>query len=99
MEAMFLYCVIWSIGALLIEKAGTEDRKRFDVFLKNLCGLGLVDGERVPASQLPSKSLFEYRFDPRGLAWTAWQCSVEPYKPPTDGKFSKILVPTVDVVR
>lgn len=83
----------------MVEKQGTEDRHRFDHFLKNLCGFGLVDADRVPASQLPSKSLFEYRFDPTEGVWIAWHSFVSEYKPPADGKFSKILVPTVDVVR
>ncbi|GMH41526.1 hypothetical protein BSKO_09436 [Bryopsis sp. KO-2023] len=99
LEALFLYCIVWSVGALLIEKPGIEDRHRFDLFLKNLCGFGLVDGERVSASQLPSRSLFEYKFDPGEASWIAWQTFVAPYHPPTDGKFSKIIVPTVDVVR
>ncbi len=31
--------------------------------------------------------------------WKAWKTYVEDYEPPSDGQFSKILVPTVDVVR
>eukprot|EP00803_Ostreobium_quekettii_P011338 evm.model.scf_1312.1 EVM.evm.TU.scf_1312.1 scf_1312:839-40608(+) len=99
MEAAFLFSVVWSIGAALVEKAESADRHRFDLFLKNLCGMGLVDGAKVPAGQLPSKSLFEYKFDVGEAVWLAWQCNVGPYEPPEDGKFSKILVPTVDVVR
>ena len=31
--------------------------------------------------------------------WKAWKSYVTPYEPPIDNQFSKILVPTVDVVR
>lgn len=82
-----------------MQKTETEDRQRFDLFLKNMCGMGLIDGQRVPAGQLPSKSLFEYRFDVQETCWVAWQQYVGPYEPPKNNKFSEILVPTVDVVR
>lgn len=67
--------------------------------LKSLAGLGTVDGERVAATQLPSRSLYEYTFDCADLCWKAWRALVPQYIPPPDGKFSKILVPTVDTVR
>lgn len=51
------------------------------------------------ATQLPAKSLYEYCFDVEEGVWKAWKAYVTPYEPPIDGQFSKILVPTVDVVR
>ena len=51
------------------------------------------------APQLPAKSLYEYCFDVEEGVWKAWKAYVTPYEPPADNHFSKILVPTVDVVR
>lgn len=76
-----------------------QDRDRFDAFVKHLANMGMVDAERVAASQLPSKSLYEYCFDTNEGVWRAWRTYVQPYEPPADSMFSKILVPTVDVVR
>lgn len=50
-------------------------------------------------TQLPAKSLYEYRFDTSDGLWKAWKTFVVPYQPPLDGQFSRILVPTVDVMR
>lgn len=59
----------------------------------------MVDGDRVSAAQLPAKSLYEYCFDVDEGVWKSWKSYVTPYEPPADNQFSKILVPTVDVVR
>ncbi len=76
-----------------------QDRDRFDAFIKKNAGMGMVDGERVAPTQLPAKSLYEYCFDTTDCCWKAWKVYVSGYEPPMDGMFSKILVPTVDVVR
>jgi dynein heavy chain len=61
--------------------------------------MGTVDGERVACSQLPARSLYEYKFDVADNTWVAWKTLVSEYTPPADGMFSKIIVPTVDTVR
>uniref|UniRef100_A0A6S8LSH1 AAA+ ATPase domain-containing protein n=1 Tax=Dunaliella tertiolecta TaxID=3047 RepID=A0A6S8LSH1_DUNTE len=100
MEAAFVFCVVWSIGATIVQRAEANDRDRFDQFIKTrLSNTGMVDGERVSAAQLPAKSLYEYCFDVEEGVWKAWKSYVTPYVPPADNQFSKILVPTVDVVR
>lgn len=99
LEALFVFCVMWSIGACVVQRPDAADRDRFDQFLKRLANMSMVDGERVSATQLPAKSLFEYCFDTSEGVWRAWKTYVQAYEPPADGAFSKILVPTVDVVR
>lgn len=61
--------------------------------------MGMVDGDRVAPTQLPAKSMYEYCFDTSDCCWKAWRTYVQSYEPPADGSFSKIIVPTVDVVR
>lgn len=99
LEALFIFATVWSLGAAIVQRPGYADRDRFEHFLKDLSGMGTVDGERVSCSQLPAKSLYEYRFDLGDKTWTAWKSLVTEYMPPADGQFSKILVPTVDTVR
>lgn len=99
LEAVFIFCVVWSLGACIVQRPDAPDRDRFDAFVKRLANMSMVDGERVSATQLPAKSLFEYCFDTNEGVWKAWKTYVQPYEPPPDGQFSKILVPTVDVVR
>ncbi|MEW5308429.1 MAG: hypothetical protein WDW38_000392 [Sanguina aurantia] len=99
LEALFVFCVVWSIGAVMVQQPGAPDRDRFDALLKHIASMGLVDAERLSSTQLPAKSLYEYCFDTSDGLWKAWKTFVVPYQPPLDGQFSRILVPTVDVMR
>lgn len=99
LEAIFVFCTVWSVGSVVAQSSEAPDRDRFDALLKKLSGMGVIDGERVTPMQLPLKSLYEYCFDTADLCWKAWKSYVQGYEPPADGQFSKILVPTVDVVR
>jgi len=57
---------------------------------------------RVSGRHLPATSLYENFYDFSGIKnWIAWEKLVAQtqYIPPADGKFSKILVPTVDTKR
>lgn len=76
-----------------------EDRDRLDKFIKALSGMSIVDSDRVSAGSLPAKSLFEYKFDCHDCCWKSWKTYVSAYSPNADLKFSKIVVPTVDLVR
>lgn len=40
LEAVFIFCTVWSLGAAVVENSAVQDRTRFDRFLKNLAGLG-----------------------------------------------------------
>ncbi|DBA95316.1 TPA: Dynein heavy chain cytoplasmic [Trebouxia sp. C0006] len=99
LEAIFVFCCVWSLGACIVQRPGCEDRDRFNDFLCHTSGMGTVDHEKVLVGNLPSKSLYEYCFHPDQQCWKSWNSQVKAYTPPVDGMFSKILVPTVDVVR
>jgi dynein heavy chain len=75
LEALFLYCLVWSCGAALVQQPGAPDRDRFDAFLKNLAGMGTVDGDRASATQLPGRSIYEYCFDIGALLLCCVHCA------------------------
>eukprot|EP00210_Caulerpa_lentillifera_P005286 g5050.t1 len=98
-EAVFIWCLIWSIGACLIEKPAAKDRTSFDLFVKKISGLGLVDEVKIPVSRLPVGSLYDYSLDTVEWQWVTWDQKLPQYQPPLTGSFSDILVPTVDTIR
>uniref|UniRef100_A0A383W4S5 Dynein-1, subspecies f n=1 Tax=Tetradesmus obliquus TaxID=3088 RepID=A0A383W4S5_TETOB len=99
LDALFVFCCVWSIGALLVQRPEAKERDRFDALMKQLAALGTVDADRVSCSQLPSRSLYEYCFDVADGCWRSWRSYVTEYVPPVSGQFSKILVSTADTVR
>lgn len=99
LEALFVNCVVWSIGAAIVQRPGTDDRTRFDAFLRSLCAVPSLDGDRIPATQLPARSLYDFCFDVESKCWRSWSSQVPPYTPPPDGCFARIIVPTADLVR
>lgn len=58
-----------------------------------------MDSDRVTAGSLPAKSLFEYNWDLGEKSWKSWKTYVTPYVHKPELTFSKIVVPTVDLVR
>lgn len=99
LEAMFLWCVVWSFGATLIEKPHLQQRHAFDAFLKRIARLELVDGSAIPATQLPKGCLFDFNFDLSTFEWKPWDAYLTPYQPPESRRFSEIFVPTEDTLR
>ena len=99
LESAFIYCLIWSIGSTIVQDSVVQDRDRFDAFVKKLSGMGTQDGDFLPAAQLPNKSLYDYVFNPKEEKWASWSSRVPEYTPPESGRFSDILVPTIDTVR
>ena len=74
--------------------------RQFDKFLK-LAGLPLVDraDEVGTASSQLARVAHDFTFDLEAKRWKKWTGEVPAYEPPTDGKFSSIMVPTSDTVR
>jgi dynein heavy chain, axonemal len=99
LEALFVHCVVWSCGAVIVQRPGNEDRDRFDSFLKGISGMSTLEGDVVSAAQLPSKSMYDFLFDVENKCWKNWKGFVGEYKPPASGKFSEVVVPTADLVR
>lgn len=99
LEAVFVFSLVWSCGAAIVQRNEQEDRDRFDRFVKVTSGMSTVDSDHIQAGSLPSKSLFEYNFDCENRSWKSWQSYVSAYSHNPDAKFSKIVVPTVDLVR
>ncbi len=84
MEKLYIFCLIWSVGACLLQ----EERPKFDEFLKGISG-----------TILPPGSLYDQYIDVKTLNLDLWEKKVTVYEAPADKKFSSILVPTVDTTR
>lgn len=97
--ALFVFCCVWSVGALVVQQPEAKDRDRFDALLKQLAAMGTVDLDRVCAGQLPAQSLYEYCFDVEDGCWRSWRSYVGAYVPQPSGQFSKVLVSTGDTAR
>lgn len=75
MEATFLFGIIWSIGATLVQKPNCKERDSLDAFLRQKAGLPVVDRDTVMAGQLPLRSLYDYCFLPAESSWKVMQLS------------------------
>ena len=84
LENYFIYALIWSMGAALTLSA----REKFDEFLKKT-------SQRI----LTATSLFDNYFDIKTRQWLGWDKQVAKFEPPKGGRFSSILVPTIDTAR
>ena len=60
LEATFVFCLVWSLGASVIQKHGFNDRDRVDAFVKKLAGFSCKEGEGLSPTTLPKASLYEY---------------------------------------
>ncbi|XP_052872308.1 dynein axonemal heavy chain 8 [Anopheles cruzii] len=90
LERLFLFSLIWSLGAVL----ELEDREKMGEFIaKHPSKL------KWPKMQ-PGDTVFEYVVSSEGT-WQHWNERVEDYVYPSDSvpEFSSILVPNVDNVR
>jgi dynein heavy chain len=96
-EAVFICCLTWALGASLLD----SDRIEFDRLVKDIAGLPPSQNEAgCGAGQLPSsKTLFDYYFDVESAKWTAWAAIVPTYTHDPALPYQDILVPTPDTVR
>ena len=90
MESAFIFSLVWSFGATIVESAGNSDRTRFDDFVRRL--------RRWHA--LPEAStLYDYGFDIARNVWYDWKSLTTPLELPPNTPFSSILVSTAHTVR
>ena len=82
-DNMFLYCIVWSAGAVLAD----ESRVRFERFLKEKSDL-----------RLPDESLFDAFFNREDERWVPWSDVVPDYQQPNPFRFYDITVPTTDMM-
>ncbi|KAG7229074.1 hypothetical protein INR49_013193 [Caranx melampygus] len=90
MERLFVFCLMWSLGALL----ELEDRDKLETYIR-----AHDSGIDVPQTQ-PGETMFEYMVNPNG-EWCHWNNHVGEYVYPTDHvpNYASILVPNVDNTR
>lgn len=69
LEAIFIFCTVWGIGATIVQMPEAPDRDRFDSFIKHRASMGTTDAEKIFAGQLPARSLYEYCFDTEDNSW------------------------------
>ena len=91
MERYFVYCLCWSVGALL----EADDRLKFDEWLRSRD----VDRSVMPRVERQGETIFEYFINPQTCQWEKW--SPPTWTCPKDEKldFSNLLVPTMDSTR
>jgi len=82
-EMMFLFCVMWSLGAQLVG----DSRIKYDAYVK-----------KISREALPDNLLYEVYYDIEAHKWEKWQSKVEPYHEPSPFKFYEVTVPTTDSV-
>eukprot|EP00818_Percolomonas_sp_WS_P004801 CAMPEP_0117449454 /NCGR_PEP_ID=MMETSP0759-20121206/7954_1 /TAXON_ID=63605 /ORGANISM="Percolomonas cosmopolitus, Strain WS" /LENGTH=4456 /DNA_ID=CAMNT_0005241931 /DNA_START=311 /DNA_END=13681 /DNA_ORIENTATION=- len=101
LECVFLFCLMWSVGGSVVD----AERARFDKFVKTITNCKVVDNSGnseafIPAGSYPKAfTLYEYFYDSEHHQWKHWESVVPEYHAPEDGKFSSILVPTIDTER
>jgi dynein heavy chain, axonemal len=89
-EKLFLYCLCWSMGALLEQ----EDRVKFHHWLKDR------DTNKLMPVVQEGETIYEYYVDLKSMQWELWRPPLWEY-PQGAAKldFSNLLVPTMDSTR
>lgn len=83
LEHLYLFCLIWSCGACIVD----EDRPAFNSFIT------------TTSQQVGIGDFYDKYYDLKKSNLVEWSDIVKAYEPPRDGRFSSILVPTVDTTR
>lgn len=90
-ERLFVYCMCWSLGALLSPK----DRESFDKEVRKQC-------ENLPMKMAEGETLFDYMVDDTSTEWVSWKNLVPVWKYPMGvekPEFASLVIPTMDSVR
>eukprot|EP00953_Heterococcus_sp_UTEX-ZZ885_P009237 5464-Heterococcus_DN1.PRE.2 len=82
-EGVFLFCLVWSVGAALVGSS----RDKFDELVKRLAG---------GSAATPRDSIYAHRYNTTTHKWEAWTAPA--YVQPQPFKFHEVMVPTTDSV-
>lgn len=89
MEKIFLYCLCWSVGALL----EADDRTKLDQWLRE------KDTNKCMPVVEDSETIYEYFVDPKTCEWKRWSPPTWEYPVGEKLNFPNLLVPTMDSTR
>ena len=86
LEPIFVFAMLWSLGSTLL----AEERVKLENYMS-----------RYVDSKNPPKDFYAYYWDKEIRTWRPWEEKVRAkgFELPSDRKFSKILVPTIDTER
>ena len=79
LEALFLQCCVWSIGAAVVQTADAPHRDRLDAFLKQRARKEPAGGDAVPLGLVPEQSMFDVFVDEDAGAWKVHPCLLRGY--------------------
>ena len=91
LECAFVFCLVWSFGATVVETAGNSDRTRFDAFLRRLANID----DALPATE----TMYDYGFHVEQNKWYEWKSLTTPLEVAPNTPFASILVSTAHTVR
>ncbi|KAL7522596.1 hypothetical protein ACHAWX_007291 [Stephanocyclus meneghinianus] len=89
MERIFVYCLCWSVGALL----EAEDRMKFDSWLRQR------DSNQIMPKVQQGETIYEYFVNAVTGEWEKWKPPAWAYPDSEKLDFSNLLVPTMDSTR
>ena len=89
LEKLFVYCMCWSIAALL----EAEDRSKFDEWLRK------HDSNKIMPKVEEGETIYEYFVDDNTYKWKKWFPPTWDYPSGEKLDFSNLLVPTMDSTR
>jgi dynein heavy chain len=102
-----IFGCVWSIGAILEEQV----RMKFHGYMLDLIAGEDIPEKysldlRYPFSAMPlpiklleCNTIYDICFDSKKLTWISWMMTVPPFKLPIGGKYSELIIPTIDSVR
>ncbi|KAJ1549535.1 Dynein heavy chain 7, axonemal [Cladochytrium tenue] len=101
LKGLFLFSVVWSVGATVNEKG----REKFSAYFRRLLD-GLDSDYPAPAgveleSKIPDGLVYDFLFDKaEGGRWRPWVDLIpSDFTIPPKAKYNDIMVPTIDTVR
>lgn len=83
-EKLFLYCLIWSLGAMF----EVEDRIKLHQVLLSM---------GAPLPQVEGETVYEYKFDKDTKNWVKWVA--DKWSRQSGASFASLLIPTIDSTR